>query len=138
MRYLDIDALLECSDLVFTAEGAIDYQTPLGKIPAEVARRAKLRGLPVVALAGTIGKDASVNLQHGIDAYASLLETPCTLAQAIEDTPRLLRQLAERVMRFILIGRHRLPASTSVPARETFFLQRITGVNSAELSRRRT
>ena len=73
MEYLDIDDLLRDADLVFTAEGGIDFQTPRGKIPAEVAERAKCLGLPVIALAGTIGKGARVNYEHGIDAYVSIL-----------------------------------------------------------------
>jgi len=39
MRYLDLDSLLKEADLVLTAEGALDFQTPHGKVPAEVARR---------------------------------------------------------------------------------------------------
>ncbi|KAL8960433.1 MAG: hypothetical protein Q9183_005465, partial [Haloplaca sp. 2 TL-2023] len=70
MQYLHIDQLLDDCDLVFTAEGGLDFQTPRGKLPAEVARRAKKRDLPVVALAGTIGRDAEVNYEIGIDAFA--------------------------------------------------------------------
>ena len=55
-----------------TAEGSLDGQTPYGKVPAEVARRAKLRGLPFIALAGTIGKGVTLNFEHGIDAFASI------------------------------------------------------------------
>ena len=47
MQYLDFEALLEQADLVITAEGSLDDQSPFGKIPCEVARRAKRRGLPV-------------------------------------------------------------------------------------------
>jgi len=47
MQYLEIDSLLSESDLVITAEGSIDFQTPRGKIPAEVARRAKKYQLPL-------------------------------------------------------------------------------------------
>ncbi|MGL4591601.1 MAG: glycerate kinase family protein, partial [Aestuariivirga sp.] len=60
MRYLAFDELLGQADLVITAEGSLDGQTPFGKIPAEVGRRARAFGIPVVALAGTIGKDVHV------------------------------------------------------------------------------
>ena len=33
---MDLNKLLLKCDLVFTAEGSIDFQTPRGKIPAEV------------------------------------------------------------------------------------------------------
>ena len=104
-RYLDINGLLKESDLVITAEGALDYQTPRGKIPAEVARRAKEFHLPVIALAGTIGTDARANLHCGIDAYASILEKPCTLEEAIGHAPDLLKRAAEQLMRTICVGR---------------------------------
>ena len=54
-KYLDFEDLLKQSDLVFTAEGAIDDQTPRGKIPSEIAKRAKYYNLPVIVLAGSIG-----------------------------------------------------------------------------------
>ena len=53
---MDLNKLLLKCDLVFTAEGSIDFQTPRGKIPAEVAKCAKRYGLPVIALVGTVGK----------------------------------------------------------------------------------
>jgi glycerate kinase len=104
MSYLEFEDLLREADLVVTAEGGIDSQTPRGKIPTEVARRAKRYQLPVIVLAGTIGTDAHVNLAHGIDAFVSILEAPCTLGEAIQNTARLLTRAAERVMRLILVG----------------------------------
>lgn len=105
MEFLNIDHLFQGCDLVFTAEGGIDYQTPRGKIPAEVAMRAKKRGLPVIALAGTIGQDASVNYEAGIDAYASIMQCPSSLETAIADAERLLIESAESVMRMVMVGR---------------------------------
>jgi glycerate kinase len=104
MQYLAIDSLLSESDLVITAEGSIDFQTPRGKIPVEVARRAKKHQLPVIALAGTIGKDAELNFEHGIDSFESILNAPCTLDQAIANAPELVTNAAERVMRLMLVG----------------------------------
>jgi len=103
-NYLDIDGLLKNADLVFTAEGAIDDQTPRGKIPSEVAQRAKRYHLPVIALAGTIGENARTNLACGIDSYTSILSAPCTLAEAIKNTPEILRDSAEQVMRTLIVG----------------------------------
>lgn len=104
MQYLELDALIARADLVLTAEGSLDGQTPYGKIPAEVARRAKLRGLPVVALAGTVGKGASLNFEHGIDAFASILKRPCTLDEAIARAGKLLVRAAEDALRMVKVG----------------------------------
>lgn len=104
MRYLELDRLIDQADLVITAEGCLDGQTPFGKIPSEVARRAKTRGLPVVALAGTIGKGVTANFDHGIDAFSSILKRPCTLESAIAATDKLLVHAAEDSMRMVRVG----------------------------------
>jgi glycerate 2-kinase len=104
MQYLDIDSLLDQADIVFTAEGSLDDQTPFGKVPCEVARRAKARGLPVVAIAGTLGRRVEVNLAHGIDAYASILRRPCKLEDAIAGAGDLLRDAAASAMRMVKVG----------------------------------
>lgn len=104
MQYLEIDDLLQYADLVVTAEGSIDFQTPRGKIPVEVAQRAKKYNIPAIALAGTLGKNAHVNLEHGIDSYESILNAPCTLDEAIADAPNLLTNAAERVARLLVVG----------------------------------
>jgi glycerate kinase len=128
MRYLELDSLIARADLVITAEGSLDGQTPYGKIPAEVAQRAKLRGLPVVALAGTIGKGVDVNFSHGIDAFASILKRPCTLEEAIGDAAKLLVRAAEDALRMIGVG---LTLAHAVAARRPGRRQRPAEVAAA-------
>jgi glycerate 2-kinase len=117
MQYLELDSLLEQADLVITAEGSIDGQTPYGKVPAEVAARAKKRDLPVIALAGTVGKGARANFDIGIDAFASILRRPCTLEEAIANAEKLLTRAAEDAIRMVQIG-YRLRSSIDRQARE--------------------
>ena len=50
------------ADLVLAAKGSLDGQTPFGKIPADAAHRAKKRDLPVIVLAGTVGKGGAPEL----------------------------------------------------------------------------
>jgi glycerate 2-kinase len=104
-EYVDFETLFDDCDLVLTAEGGIDDQTPRGKIPAEIATRAKRFGLPVIAIAGTIGPGASVNYAVGIDAYTCILQKPTTLEEAIKEAERLTKESAEGVMRMIVVGR---------------------------------
>lgn len=103
-EYIDLQTLFDDCDLVITAEGGIDDQTPRGKIPAEIAMRAKRFGLPVVAIAGTIGKGARVNYEAGIDAYTCILQRPSTLKEAVAEAEQLTRESAECVMRMITVG----------------------------------
>ena len=89
---------------MLTAEGRLDGQTLRGKVPAEVARRAKARGVPVVALAGEIGIGAAANLAAGIDGYGTIVRGPCTLAEAVRDASTLIEEAAEQAIRMVLVG----------------------------------
>lgn len=102
--YLKLDELLAEADLVITGEGSLDGLTPIGKIPTEVARRAKAYGLPVVALAGTVGKGCADNFDHGIDAFASIIKRPCRLDESCRDARKLLIRAAEDAVRMIGVG----------------------------------
>ena len=102
--HVDLAGAISGADLVLTAEGAIDQQTPRGKIPAEVARIAGLHDVPVVALAGTIGERAHLNYEAGIDAIASILPTALPWEQAIAGGAEYLTDATERVLRLLLVG----------------------------------
>jgi glycerate kinase len=96
MQYYDIDRYLRQADLVITAEGGIDFQTPYGKIPAEVARRAKEYNVPVIALAGTVGQGARDNYAHGITAFTSVLATPLHARRSLHPRRRVHRRLRRK------------------------------------------
>ncbi|MEV0324087.1 glycerate kinase [Streptomyces sp. NPDC050658] len=108
LDHLDLDARLAAADLVVTAEGALDHQTPRGKIPAEVARRAKRSGRPVLVLAGTIGHGAHHVRAAGVDAYSAILPAPVSLTEALGRGGEFLTDATERALRMIVLG-SRLP-----------------------------
>lgn len=103
-QFLNIDGLLSDCDLVITAEGGIDYQTPYGKVPSYIAFKAQTHQAPVIALAGTVGEGAAINYKHGIDAFTSILKSPMPLERAVEQACRLLTDAAESMMRMVMIG----------------------------------
>ncbi len=74
-------------------------------MPAEVARRAGERDIPVIALTGTVGDGVQAALDAGLDAYASILTRPCTLEEALADVHSSLVASAEQTMRLLLVGR---------------------------------
>lgn len=100
----DLEQRLRTADLVITAEGAIDASTALGKIPTEVARRAKRHGKPVIALCGTIGPGADTSYEHGIDAITGILTGPVALPDAITRAPALITDATARTLRMLLLG----------------------------------
>lgn len=103
MPHLDFDRRLALADLVITAEGQLDAQTLAGKLPAEVARRARALGRPVIALAGSVAPELREQ-PHGFDAFCSIVEQPCSLEAAMADAPRLLAQAAEHALRLVAVG----------------------------------
>jgi glycerate kinase len=104
LDHVDLDGLLRRADLVLTAEGAVDVQSARGKVPAEIARRSKLFGKPVIALAGTLGEDAESVYGVGVDAIVSILPGPMGLSEAVADAPRLVTEATERTLRLLTVG----------------------------------
>ena len=101
---VDLDAQIDRADLVITAEGAVDFQTPRGKIPAEVGRRAKLAGKPVIALAGSLGQGSEAVHAAGIDAVMGIIPVPMDLPEAVSRADELVTDATERALRLILLG----------------------------------
>ncbi len=101
---IDLDAAIARADLVITAEGAVDYQTPRGKVPAEVARRAKRCGKPVIAFAGSIGEGATSVHDIGIDAVVGIIPVPMELVDAVDRAAELVADAVERALRLFLLG----------------------------------
>ena len=104
METVDIDQHLAGADLVLTGEGAVDYQTVYNKAPVGVANRAGRLGVPVVAIAGTLGDRYELVHQHGIDAAISIANGPISLAESSERASTLITQATERAMRLMKTG----------------------------------
>ncbi|WP_149086741.1 glycerate kinase [Pseudomonas prosekii] len=96
---------VEGADLLITGEGRFDAQTLRGKTPFGVARIAREAGVPVIVLAGTLGKGYQALYAHGIDAAFALASGPMTLEQACSEAPRLLRERATDIARVWNIAR---------------------------------
>jgi glycerate kinase len=99
-----LDAALEGADLVFTGEGRMDAQTVLGKTPVGVARHARPRGIPVIAIVGALGNGYEAVYAEGITAAFSLAPGPITLEQACANAAALLRQRVGDCMRLLRAG----------------------------------
>ena len=98
---------LEDADLCLTGEGSIDGSSAFGKTAVGVARLARRKGCPCLALVGSIGPGAADVLSQGIDAYFSICPGPTSLEQAIDRASELLELAAEQALRAFLAGRVR-------------------------------
>jgi glycerate 2-kinase len=99
-----LDQALRGSDLLLGGEGRVDSQTVYGKGPIEVARRARLAGVPAVLLAGHLGEGWERVLEEGVSAVLPLAEGPATVEHMIDDAPGLLERAAERACRLVEVG----------------------------------
>ena len=95
---------LEGADLVITGEGQLDFQTVYSKAPIGVAWRAKERGIPVVAISGSLGKGFEDVHAEGIDAVSSIVCAPMTLDEASARGGELIADAVAEAMRFMKVG----------------------------------
>jgi glycerate kinase len=99
-----LDRKLEGADLVITGEGCLDYQTVYSKAPIGVAKRAKARGIPVIAISGSLGERYAEVHDHGIDAAAAITCAPMTLDESNAQAVELVASATEEALRFLRVG----------------------------------
>lgn len=87
------------ADLVITGEGRIDWQTVHGKTPMGVAKEAKKSNIPVIAMAGCVGKNYQAVYEHGIDAVFVAIPRAFDLPTAFAEASVNLANLAENIAR---------------------------------------
>ena len=99
----NLEEHIKDADFVITGEGQIDAQTTMGKAPVGVATLAKKYGIPVIAFAGSVAKDAVKCHEYGIDAIFPIVRGVCTLDEAMDyDIARAnLADTVEQVFRLI-------------------------------------
>jgi glycerate kinase len=96
---------LEAADLVITGEGRADEQTLQGKTAMGVATLARPRRTPVVLLCGGLGDGAeALDAAMALAVVQPVIDRPMSLADAIEDTERLLVAAGGRLARTIGVG----------------------------------
>ncbi len=107
IQAVGLDEKLRGADLVLVGEGRLDAQTAYGKVPVGVARVARAGGIPVVALAGSLGEGYEAVREQGIAACFSVVQSPMALRTAMDHADELLARAAEEVVRLFLQGRMR-------------------------------
>src|SRR5216683_2425981 len=99
-----LEERVRSANLVITAEGQLDSQTAYGKSVGAVAALAKRYGLPVLAIAGSLGDNYQTVYALGVDAVAALPSGPMTLTYAMEHAAWLTTDAAERACRLLQVG----------------------------------
>lgn len=96
---------VEDADLIITGEGKLDGQTLHGKVPFGVARRARKKGIPVIAIVGDVGAGAEKMYDHGIDAIFSINRVAVPFSEAKKRSKQDLAAVSEdlaRLLRLVL------------------------------------
>jgi len=101
IEYTKLEEKVKCSDMVWTGEGSIDFQTQYGKTPLGVAIVAKKYNKPVIAFAGRVGENIEVLYDKGIDSIFSIIKELTTLDEALVNGKKNLEKTAENVIRLM-------------------------------------
>lgn len=91
------DKALERADWVITGEGSLDEQTLKGKGPFGVAKAAKSKGLPVIALAGRLPREQSPLLKDYFDVLLPINHEASPLTDALPYTGANLTATARAI-----------------------------------------
>ncbi len=86
------------ADLVLTGEGRLDGQTGYGKTVAGVARIAAAEGVPVIAVAGSLGPGWERVLQMGVEGVETIVPSVAAPQEAMARPAALLKVVAARAV----------------------------------------
>lgn len=89
------------TDYIFTGEGGTDFQTQFGKTPFGVAQSAKKYDIPVISLAGYLGKGIDQLYGKGFTAIFGILAKAEDIDHALVDGPQNVARTTENVVRLI-------------------------------------
>jgi len=96
---MEFDSVLHNCNLVITGEGKLDQQTVHGKVPVGVARRAREKKIPVLALTGTLEANPLTLHLEGITACFAIADGPLSTEDSIKKGPELLKNKTVQLMR---------------------------------------
>ncbi|MBQ7680969.1 MAG: glycerate kinase [Oscillibacter sp.] len=104
LELIHFDDRLEGVDLVVTGEGRTDWQSCFGKVMQGIGLHAKAKGIPVVGLSGSLGRDALDITAHGVESLMTTVNAPMPLQSALDNAETLYYEGAVRMFRFIRVG----------------------------------
>ncbi len=100
---LNVDELLQGADLVISGEGMMDNQTLNGKTPYGIAQRAVQRGIPVIAIAGSLGTEVDA-LYDSMGSIFGTVRSPQSLPQVLDEANKNLTRTARNVAATLAMG----------------------------------
>ncbi len=96
---LELNKKLDGVDLIITGEGRMDQQTIYNKAPIAVAMQGKQRGIPTIAICGSLGEGYKSVYAHGIESVHAINNSSTKLKGGNQDSARQLSKLTTQVIR---------------------------------------
>lgn len=100
LETVHFDDLLEGTDFVYTGEGKIDGQSLRGKVVIGVARKAKAKGVKVIAIVGDIGDDIENAYTEGVTGIFSINRVAVPYKEAKVRAKSDLRLTLDNLLRY--------------------------------------
>lgn len=97
---MDFDCIIRSADLVITGEGRIDSQTFCGKTPYGVMLRARKKGIPVIAIGGSVDIAADEALEAGFKGVFAVTPEDMSLEEAMQKKTAM-KNVSDTVERII-------------------------------------
>lgn len=101
---VQFDKKLEGVSLVVTGEGAADWQSAFGKVIQGVGIRCREKGIPAVALVGSMGRGAEDIYDYGIESVLTAVNAAMSLPEAMDRAEELYLNAARRLFRLLRAG----------------------------------
>ena len=101
LQLLQFDEHVKGADWVITGEGCSDFQTAHGKLCSIVAQHAHRFDVPTILLSGALG-ERSAELDEAFEVVLALSGAPCSLEQALHDTPQHLRRMGKALANLLV------------------------------------
>ncbi len=98
---LEFDRKLEGVSLVVTGEGRADWQSAFGKVMQGVGRHCRSRGVPAVAIVGSMGDGAEQIFDCGIESMLTTVNGIMPLEEALDRAEELYLGAARRLFRIL-------------------------------------
>ena len=104
MEAAELPRRLRGADLAVTGEGSFDFQSACGKVVSGVAAEARKAGVPLLVLAGRLGRDYRKALPPGAACF-SIAPGPCSLDDSLRNAAAWLEAAAEQAAQAFLLGK---------------------------------
>lgn len=98
---VNFDRILENTDLVITGEGLIDSQSVRGKVISGIAKRTRIRNIPLIAIVGAIHDSAAAAYDLGVTAMFGIDREAVSFQECAHKTRENYQKTLEDILRLI-------------------------------------